>query len=61
MQQRTGFTPPPQMSGGPGPGPGGPIMRPSQPYSNIRQGPMPSPGGGKRSSDQRLPPSQQKQ
>lgn len=58
MQQRSGFTPPPQMVSG-GPGPGG-IMRPNQPYTNMRQGPMPAPPGGKRSNDQRLPMSQQK-
>ncbi|TGZ50372.1 hypothetical protein DBV15_11457, partial [Temnothorax longispinosus] len=58
MQQRSGFTPPPQM-GNAGPGPGG-IMRPSQPYSNMRQGPMPTPPVGKRSADQRIPMSQQK-
>lgn len=57
MQQRSGFTPPPQM-GNAGPGPG--IMRPSQPYSNMRQGPMPTPPVGKRSADQRIPMSQQK-
>ncbi|XP_012282593.1 brahma-associated protein of 60 kDa isoform X1 [Orussus abietinus] len=58
IQQRSGFTPPPQMGTG-GPGPGG-MMRPSQPYSNLRQGPMPTPPGGKRSADQRIPMSQQK-
>lgn len=58
MQQRTGFTPPPQM-GNAVPGPGG-IMRPSQPYSGMRQAPMPTPPGGKRSADQRIPMSQQK-
>ncbi|XP_044008272.1 brahma-associated protein of 60 kDa isoform X1 [Aphidius gifuensis] len=58
MQQRSGFTPPPQMGSG-GPGPGG-IMRPNQPYTNMRQGPMPAPQGGKRSNDQRIPISQQK-
>lgn len=57
MQQRTGFTPPPQMGTG-GPGPGG-IMRPNQSYSNMRQGPMTAPPGGKR-TDQRIPISQQK-
>lgn len=59
MQQRSGFTPPPppQMGGG-GPGPGG-LMRPNQPYSNMRQGPMSTPPG-KRSADQRMPMSQQK-
>ncbi|KAG5325383.1 BAP60 protein, partial [Pseudoatta argentina] len=58
MQQRSGFTPPPQM-GNTGPGPGG-IMRPNQPYSNMRQGPMPTPPVGKRSTDQRISMSQQK-
>ena len=58
MQQRTGFTPPPQM-GNAGPVPGG-IMRPNQPYSGMRQAPMPTPPGGKRSTDQRIPMSQQK-
>lgn len=57
MQQRSGFTPPPQM-GNAGPGPGG-IMRPNQPYTNMRQGPMPTPPG-KRTADQRIPMSQQK-
>lgn len=58
MQQRSGFTPPPPQMGG-GPGPGG-MMRPNQPYSNMRQGPMSTPPGGKRSGDQRMPMSQQK-
>lgn len=58
MQQRSGFTPPPQMSNA-APGPGG-IMRPNQPYTNMRQGPMPTPPVGKRSADQRIPLSQQK-
>lgn len=58
MQQRSGFTPPPQMTNA-GPGPGG-IMRPNQPYSSMRQGPMPTPPVGKRSADQRIPMSQQK-
>ena len=57
MQQRSGFTPPPQM--GAAPGPGG-IMRPNQPYSTMRQGPMPVPPGSKRSADPRIPISQQK-
>lgn len=45
--------------GNAGPGPGG-IMRPNQPYSNLRQGPMPTPPVGKRTADQRIPMSQQK-
>ncbi|KAJ8674906.1 hypothetical protein QAD02_010692 [Eretmocerus hayati] len=60
MQQRSGsgFTPPPQMvSGGPGPGN---MMRPNQPYPNMRQGPMSTPQGGKRTADQRMPTSQQR-
>lgn len=58
MQQRSGFTPPPQMGSGVA-GPGG-IMRPNQPYSNLRQGPMPAPPGSKSRADQRIPMSQQK-
>lgn len=49
MQQRSGFTPPPQM-GNAGPGPGT-IIRPNQPYTSMRQGPMPTPPVGKRSAD----------
>lgn len=45
--------------GNAGPVPGG-IMRPNQPYSNLRQGPMPTPPVGKRTTDQRIPMSQQK-
>lgn len=58
MQQRSGFTPPPQMGSG-GPGPGG-MMRPAQPYSNMRPGPMQTQPGGKRNTDQRITMSQQK-
>lgn len=58
MQQRSGFTPPPQMANA-GPGPAS-IIRANQPYSNMRQGPMPNPPVGKRSADQRIPMSQQK-
>lgn len=56
MPQRTGFTPPPQMGSGPGPG----MMRPNQPYTNMRQGPMATPPGAKRGADQRMPMSQPK-
>lgn len=58
MQQRSSFTPPPQMANAV-PGPGG-IMRGNPPYSGMRQPPMPNPPGGKRSTDQRIPMSQQK-
>lgn len=42
-----------------GPGPAS-IIRTSQPYSNMRQGPMATPPVGKRTADQRIPMSQQK-
>ncbi|CAB0033186.1 unnamed protein product [Trichogramma brassicae] len=57
MQQRTGFTPPPQMT------PGGPptnMMRPNQPYPSMRTGPMTNAPPGKRAADNRMPMSQQK-